>query len=139
MRVRKYLEKFSLSLVLRGEDHDSSKFSDEEFPAHVAAMETFDDYKYDPNQAAKPPCAAAVHHHKCNRHHPEHFADGIEGMNLIDILEMLADWKSATLNNPNNLGDIISSIEIATKKYNLSPQLVKILANTVDDYDLNNR
>src|SRR6185369_15364503 len=36
------------------------------------------------------------HHYAHNRHHPEHFADGINGMTLVDLLEMLADWKAAT-------------------------------------------
>lgn len=36
------------------------------------------------------------HHYAHNRHHPEHFADGINGMTLVDLVEMLADWKAAT-------------------------------------------
>ena len=32
-----------------------------------------------------------------NRHHPEHFGeDGIRGMNLPDVVEMLCDWKAAS-------------------------------------------
>src|SRR3954463_4241840 len=37
---------------------------------------------------------ALLHHYANNRHHPEHFANGIEGMTLVDLVEMLADWKA---------------------------------------------
>ena len=39
---------------------------------------------------------AIDHHYKENRHHPEHFEDGISGMNLVDICEMISDWKAAS-------------------------------------------
>lgn len=31
------------------------------------------------------------HHYANNRHHPEHFEDGVAGMTLVDLIEMLAD------------------------------------------------
>jgi hypothetical protein len=37
-----------------------------------------------------------AHHYAHNRHHPEHFLDGINDMTLLDLIEMLADWKAAT-------------------------------------------
>jgi hypothetical protein len=36
------------------------------------------------------------HHYPKNRHHPEHFEDGMNDMNLLDLIEMLADWKAAS-------------------------------------------
>lgn len=53
----------------------------------------------------------------------------VNEMNLIDILEMACDWKAATLRH--NDGDIKKSLEINTKRFDLSPQLVRILENTV--------
>lgn len=53
-------------------------------------------------------------------------------MNLVDILEMLADWRAATERNQN--GNIRKSIEINAEKYGISPQLRRILENTVRDY-----
>jgi hypothetical protein len=40
---------------------------------------------------------AISHHHAANSHHPEHFADGIKGMSLLDLVELICDWKAATL------------------------------------------
>src|ERR1051326_5865697 len=35
------------------------------------------------------------HHYAHNRHHPEHFPDGFNGMTLVDLIEMLAAWGGA--------------------------------------------
>ena len=53
----------------------------------------------------------------------------VNGMNLIDILEMLCDWKAASMRH--NEGEIRESIKINTSRFGLSPQLVSILSNTV--------
>ena len=31
-----------------------------------------------------------------NRHHPEYYEDGIAGMTLVDLEEMLSDWEAAS-------------------------------------------
>lgn len=72
---------------------------------------------------------ALGHHYENNRHHPEFFQNGIEGMNLIDLIEMICDWKAATLRH--NDGDIYKSIEHNSKRFDINPQLVRIILNTV--------
>ena len=59
----------------------------------------------------------------------------IRFMNLIDLLEMLLDWKAASMRHAN--GDLHRSIEINTERFRLDPQLVHILKNTVRDLKLN--
>lgn len=54
----------------------------------------------------------------------------VNGMNLIDLLEMKCDWKAASERHAD--GDIRRSIEINTKRFGLSDQLTQILTNTVD-------
>jgi len=39
---------------------------------------------------------ALEHHYALYRHHPEHFQNGIDDMNLIDLVEMFADWKASS-------------------------------------------
>lgn len=53
----------------------------------------------------------------------------VNNMNLFDILEMLIDWTAACKRHAD--GDINKSIEINTTRFNLSPQLVNIMKNTV--------
>lgn len=76
---------------------------------------------------------ALDHHYAKNRHHCEHMADGINDMNLIDVIEMFCDWKAATLRH--NDGNLRKSIEHNAKRFGMQSQLVKIFENTVDIVD----
>jgi len=69
------------------------------------------------------------HHYAANSHHPEHFPDGIRGMSLLDVIEMLCDWKAATLRH--NDGDIRKSIEINQRRFGYSDDLKAIFLNTL--------
>lgn len=71
---------------------------------------------------------ALAHHYAENSHHPEHFPNGIRGMNLLDVLEMFCDWKAATLRHAD--GDIDKSIDINQKRFNISDDLTEIFRNT---------
>jgi hypothetical protein len=68
------------------------------------------------------------HHHAHNRHHPEHFADGISGMTLVDLVEMLADWKAAT--ERGRPGDLADSLPINRDRFGIAQQLMDVLTNT---------
>lgn len=69
-------------------------------------------------------------HYKNNRHHPEHFANGIKDMTLLDLLEMLCDWKASSERHAD--GNIYRSIEINQSRFGYSDELKDILKNTVD-------
>lgn len=73
------------------------------------------------------------HHYEYNSHHPEYHTDGISGMTLVDVVEMLCDWVAATKRHDD--GDILKSIEINTKRFEISDQLKSILLNTVSLLD----
>lgn len=75
---------------------------------------------------------ALLHHYANNLHHPEHYEDGINGMDLIDLVEMICDWYAATKRHDN--GDIYKSLELNKDRFGISPQLQAILKNTVDRY-----
>ena len=47
----------------------------------------------------------------------------------LDILEMLCDWKAATLRHKD--GDIRKSIEINQKRFGYSDELKRIFLNTL--------
>ncbi len=130
--VLQYMNNIIQDLMLRAEQHDQSKFSEEEFPGLVAAIDDIRRYPYgtpEYNQMREKHAATFVVHYKKNRHHPEFFANGIEDMTLMDIVEMLCDWKSASMRQESQ-GSINKSIEIGAEKYNIPPVLIKILANT---------
>lgn len=74
---------------------------------------------------------ALDHHYAHNRHHPEHFPDGIRGMSLLDLVEMLADWKAATERHAD--GDLARSIEINQARFGYGDELKVVLRNTAKD------
>lgn len=73
-----------------------------------------------------------AHHYQVNRHHPEHFEDGVNDMTLVDLVEMLADWKAATERHED--GSLARSLEIQQGRFGISDQLLRILWNTAIEY-----
>lgn len=134
-KVQKYLNTFIADLIHRGERHDDSKFEDPELSIFAENTHKLGQTQYGSDEykklleEVKP---AITHHYSKNRHHPEHWPNGIEDMTLVDLLEMLADWKAATERNKD--GNIRKSIEINSIKFKMTPQLRTIFENTVREY-----
>jgi hypothetical protein len=55
----------------------------------------------------------------------------VDGMSLLDVVEMLMDWKAASERHAD--GDIWTSIDHNEQRFNLSPQLASILRNTAKE------
>jgi Family of unknown function (DUF5662) len=72
-----------------------------------------------------------AHHYAANAHHPEHWPSGISDMSLLDIVEMLADWKAAS--ERTRQGSIAASLAHNRERFGISDQLFSILANTVKE------
>ena len=70
-------------------------------------------------------------HFKNNRHHPEHFENGVNDMNLIDLLEMVCDWFAASLRSDTSFSE---GLEGNFKEYKIDPQLAGIIKNTYEEY-----
>lgn len=73
-----------------------------------------------------------AHHYAANRHHPEHFTDGVGGMTLVDLVEMLADWKAASERHAD--GSLSKSLPIQRERFGISDQLAAILENTARQF-----
>ena len=135
-RVRHLCNEAAGNLVHRGLIHDQSKLDEPEKSAfdRLKALSlsgmAYGSEEYRACLRAEKP--AIQHHYKANRHHPEFYANGVEGMSLFDVLEMLMDWKAATERMKDG-GDIRRSLEINTERFKLSPQLRSILANTIKE------
>jgi hypothetical protein len=121
-----------VELDCRAREHDLSKLENPEadtfgeFTPELAKVE-YDSPEYRALLEKVRP--AIEHHYSKNRHHPEHWPNGVNDMTLIDLVEMLCDWKAATERNKN--GNIRTSIEKNTARYNLSSQVAQIMQNTV--------
>lgn len=69
-----------------------------------------------------------AHHYAVNDHHPEHHAGGIGDMTLVQLIEMLADWKAATLRHAD--GDLRRSIEQNADRFGYGADIKRLLLST---------
>jgi hypothetical protein len=133
-RVDELLLQLISGLQERVTQHDLSKLYDPEKPIFDEYSPKLKDSTYGSDeywQFLEEMQVALDHHYAVNRHHPEHFATGVDGMNLIDLVEMLCDWKAATERHDD--GDLERSLEVQRGRFNLSDQLVSILRNTAKE------
>lgn len=120
------------NLAQRAVHHDASKWSEEEWPSFEEATPRLAGLKYGSEEyrenlrAIKP---AIAHHQANNSHHPEFYPNGIDGMSLLDLVEMLCDWKAA--GERSETGSIKASLDHNREKFGMSDQLYNILMNTV--------
>lgn len=125
-RVRSHLDIFIQLLYKRAINHDSSKLSPDELPLWEQ-MDLEPRYPYGtPEYKDKIERYKKVFdkHYGSNRHHPEHYPNGIADMTLVDIVEMLCDW----IGYKNNV-----SYKEATKI--VADQMLRYKIITEDEYN----
>jgi hypothetical protein len=130
-RVDELLLELMWEIGLRVTHHDESKLEDPEKAIFDEFTPKLRDTTYGSDEYKgylKEMGVALQHHYANNRHHPEHFENGVDGMTLVDLVEMLADWKAATERHAD--GDLARSLEIQKERFGLTHQLVSILRNT---------
>ena len=116
--------------------HDRSKCEEPErsgFAAMAEELKLADtEYGSDEYRAIlrKYKASTIEHHYAANDHHPEFYDQnaGLAGMSLLSLLEMLCDWKAATLRMKD--GDLMRSIQINQERFGYSDTLRAILENT---------
>ena len=142
--VVKNINAFVHRLLWRGVFHDESKLKEPEksvFDKYTPKLKNtvYGSEKYKKSMEKMKP--ALDHHYDNNKHHPEyHFRKnnsnftgmiGLNDMTLIDIIEMLCDWKAATLRHKD--GDIVKSIKQNQIRFGYSDELRDIFLNTVKE------
>ena len=135
-KVRKYIRVITDKLTTRGVNHDAAKLASPEveiFAEHTDALSvtTYNSQEYKDHLVAMKP--ALDHHYATYRHHPEHFQNGVTDMNLVDLVEMLCDWKAASERQHN--GNLLTSIEQNAIRFKINDQLKQILINTAKTLD----
>lgn len=133
--VSKFISFILHDLIIRSIYHDNSKLESPEVDIFTEytpklANSTYGSDEY--HQFLKEMKPALDNHYANNPHHPEHYDNGIKDMDLVDLIEMICDWKAATLRH--NDGDIYKSIELNQKRFGYSDELRQIFKNTVDSY-----
>ena len=133
-KVQARLQKVCSRLTIRSAHHDESKLWEPEKSILDAKAHALAELRY-----GTPEYAAAMdsvdmqpflaHHYAHNSHHPQHYSDGIAGMSLLDIIEMLCDWAAA--GERTKEGSIAASLEHNKERFKIDDQLYAVLAYTV--------
>ncbi len=128
--VRDCIGVFMTEMLDRARSHDASKLSAEEKPVFDQVFPLLRGVSYGSpewDEAVRRAAPALAHHYRRNSHHPEHYAEGVAGMDLFDVVEMLCDWIAASERNP---GDGVR-LDLNVRTFGIEPQLASVLANTL--------
>lgn len=131
--------------------HDGSKLVSpevemfDEFTPKLAELE-YGSPEYE--QSRQEMGAALEHHYAENPHHPEHWPNGVKDMSLLDLVEMLCDWRAASKRHrkrpampaapgrpdaPQYDSNIARSIGLNKERFGYSDELESILLNTAQE------
>lgn len=133
-KVQARIQECTNNLTVRASRHDLSKLIEPEKSGYDHLTIALKDCVYGSDEyksaltEAKP---VIDHHYAANSHHPEHYPNGIAGMSLLDIVEMLSDWKGAS--ERTKQGSIAQSLAHNKERFGISDQLAAILENTVKE------
>jgi len=131
-RVKAIINVIIAELGIRAETHDASKLQEPEISKWREYIPTLSKFKYGTEEykkASKDMGDVIGVHQKANRHHPEFYKDGIKGMSLVDLVELICDWKAAS--ERTNGGDIKQSVEDNQKRFGYSDDVKALLLNTI--------
>lgn len=135
-KVQERLRQIRLHLRIRGDVHDSSKLIEPEKSGYDQLTIKLKDCVYgsDEYRAALTEAKPVIdHHYAHNLHHPEHYENGLAGMSLLDVIEMLCDWKAAS--ERTKQGSIAQSLAHNKQRFGIDDQLASILENTVRELE----
>lgn len=133
--VRSLLADMIMELDKRAQLHDQSKLESPEkeiLGEHTPKLGKVQYGSPEYNELLTLVKPALDNHYAKNRHHPQHWPNGVDDMTLIDLVEMLCDWKASTMRMKD--GNIRRSIAINADRFKISPQLTKIFENTVREH-----
>lgn len=123
----------------RAREHDRSKLQFEEFEGFaqinkVARNHAYGTPEYDKSmEEAKEPGGCIHIHFGRNAHHPE-FHNREASMGLLDIMEMVMDWKAASMTYGTNT--LAESLPKQLERFNFSDWQVEVIKQMVRLVDM---
>lgn len=129
--VQKYVGQVIYDLAERSHVHDASKLRSPEVEVFDKFTPLLKDSTYGSDEYKSFLAGMGEglrHHYAHNDHHPEHFAKGIADMDLVQVTEMLCDWKAATERHAD--GDLRRSIEQNAERFDYGDEIKRLLLNT---------
>lgn len=133
--VNRFMSKIIVELEKRSTYHDASKLEEPEKSCYDKYIPLLKEAKYGTPEYLEirknMEKEGLKHHYEANRHHPEHFKDGINDMTLVDIVEMFIDWQAASQRSDTGFKEGLKSNR---KRYGINEQLYRIFLNTDKEY-----
>lgn len=133
--VSSYLNRFADAMNVRALEHDLSKLLVEEFDGFVSINKIAREHPYGSEEyrAALKDNAVIDLHFFRNRHHPEFHDAQVAGMGLLDIIEMVCDWKAA--GEVYGMTSFRDALQIQVERFGLTERqvwLINMIAEAVD-------
>lgn len=131
--VQALLRKVAHRLLERADAHDLSKLAEDELEGMARISQ---------NKLGSPEYVSALSspvvklHWSRNSHHPEHFAQGFKDMSVLDVIEMVCDWKATNIVRGRGYLEWEKSVDIMAERLQLSVQeyyFVKVISQMVKD------
>jgi hypothetical protein len=134
-KVRAIMGRVETMIGTRLSEHDASKLlppEKEMYDVWRPILNALDIESDDYKQAIIGMGNVLKHHYAVNRHHPEHFENGINGMTLIDLIEMICDWSAASKRkDPNGRVNMLWACD----RFGIGDQLSSIIQNTLKEIE----
>lgn len=130
--VRYRLNRVIRQLLTRAHVHDRSKLEEPELSMFNVYRQKLDEVEHDSPEYRRQLAdmgEALRHHYAHNSHHPEHYPDGIAGMDLLDLIEMLCDWLAAAARKGDDVVPYIKGG--AQERFGYGEEIKRLLLNTV--------
>ena len=144
-RVRHFVREVQANLERRLWAHDASKLVSPELEAFDIATPKLAGLEYgseEYKQSLRDLGPALQHHFEHNDHHPEHYENGVRGMSLMALIEMLCDWRAAServkqrTDDPEKVKTFESGLAYNQERFGYSDELAEILRNTARELGL---
>lgn len=138
-RVRAFLDRAIVNLEDRGNAHDASKLVPPELEGFDVATPKLATSEYgseEYKQALRDLGPALQHHFAHNDHHPEHYENGVRGMSLMALIEMVCDWRAAServkqrTDDPEKVKTFEAGLAFNQERFGYSDELAEIILNT---------
>jgi Family of unknown function (DUF5662) len=138
-RVRHFVERAARDLIDRANQHDASKLVSPEVEAFDVATPKLAGLEYgseEYRQSLRDLGPALAHHFEHNDHHPEHYANGVRGMSLMALIEMVCDWRAAServkqrTDDPTKVNTFEAGLAYNQERFGYSDELAEIILNT---------
>ena len=133
--VQKYLHTLSQELEVRAIAHDLSKLGIDEFNGFVAINRVAREHPYGSKEykASLKDNDVIDLHFSRNPHHPEYHDALVTDMGLLDIIEMVCDWKAACVTYGKTT--LLEALEVQIERFGLTKEqlyLIKLIIEEIE-------